>query len=77
LGGVFEVAARRVPDGTSSARSLVMTMVSPGSSSSNSSMHRRSAPRNSSTVCWYPSAPTSAVYSMNEPKYFRRAGIAW
>ena len=28
------------------------------------------APRTSSTACAYPSAPTSAVYSMNVPKYF-------
>lgn len=77
FGGVLDVAASRVPEATSSPSSRVMTMVSPGSSSSNSSMQIRSAPRKSSTVFWYPSAPTSAVYSMKEPKYFRRAGIAW
>ena len=51
FGGVFEVAASRVPPPTSSPSSRVIIIVSPGSSSSNSSMQMRSAPRSSLTVC--------------------------
>ena len=50
FGGVLDVAAMRVPVATSSPSSRVITIVSPGSSSSNSSMQSRSAPRSSSTV---------------------------
>jgi len=75
-GGVFEVAAKRVPDSDSSLMSRVMTMVSPGSSSSNSSMQTSAVPRSRSTVPWKPSAPTRAVYSMKVPNVFR-PDAAW
>ena len=51
FGGVFEVAAMRVPPSASSPSSRVMIIVSPGSSSSNSSIATRLAPLSSRTVC--------------------------
>jgi hypothetical protein len=68
LGGVFEVAAMRVPPAASSPRRRVIIMVSPGSSSSNSSIAMKLAPLRSLSVGAYPRAPTRAVYSMNVPK---------
>ena len=45
FGGVLEVAAMRVPVATSSPSIRVIIIVSPGSSSSNSSMQMRADPR--------------------------------
>ena len=44
-----------------------MSTVSPGSSSSNSSMHTSFFVASASTVAWKPSAPTRFVYSTNVP----------
>ena len=48
--------------------SVDISTVSPGSSSSNSSMQTSRWPRNASTVWAKPSAPTRLVYSTNVPK---------
>ena len=50
FGGVFEVAAIRVPEATSSPSIRVIIIVSPGSSSSNSSMQIRVDPRSRLTA---------------------------
>jgi hypothetical protein len=76
FGGVFDVAATRVPVATRSVSSRVIIMVSPGSSSSNSSMQSKAEPVSASTAFAYPRAPTRAVYSMNVPKYLRGPGAA-
>ncbi len=51
LGGVFEVAAMRVPSSASSPSSRVIIIVSPGSSSSNSSMQTSAAPLQQLDAC--------------------------
>ena len=50
--------------------SVETSTVSPGSSSSNSSMHSSRWPLRASTVCWKPSAPTRLVSSTKVPNAF-------
>ncbi len=66
-GSVFDVAARFTPCSASWPSSRVISIVSPGSSSSNSStaISRRSVSRR--TVSPNPSAPTRCVYSTKVP----------
>ncbi|SKZ89490.1 Uncharacterised protein [Mycobacteroides abscessus subsp. abscessus] len=75
-GSVFDVAAIDTPCAVSSASSREISMVSPGSSSSNSSMHSTEWSDNRSTACMNPSAPTRCVTSTNVANDLG-SGIAW
>ena len=66
-GSVFDVAAIRTPASVSLAISWVTNMVSPGSSSSNSSIASNRCSDSRRTVSANPSAPTRLVSSTKVP----------
>ena len=67
---VLLVAASRTPASTNRARNVDINTVSPGSSSSNSSMHTSRLPAKACTAFAKPSAPIRLVYSTKVPKAF-------
>ncbi len=77
-GRVLEVAASFTPASASLPSSEETSTVSPGSSSSNSSMHSSRWSFRAATACWKPRAPTRLVSSTKVPNAFssRGAGAA-
>src|SRR5699024_7225996 len=69
-GRVFDVAASLTPASESARISRDISTVSPGSSSSNSSIHTKEYSLSTSTVVVKLKAPTRLVYSTNVPNAF-------